>query len=518
VLAHVRTFAIEGVDGVPVTVEVDVRSGLPAFTIVGLPDRAVREARERVRAAILNCGFEFPLRRLTVNLAPASLEKGGPSFDLAIAVGLLAASGQVPATACQTAALWGELSLDGRLRDVPGTLIAALAAERSATEILIVPEHSADEALAVDGPAVVAVRSLRDIAELLRAGGLARAARRGAPSMGAPDPLARDAHAHFLSDARVPDLADVRGQDDAKWALEVAAAGGHNLLMVGPPGVGKTMLARRLPGLLPPPSREEAIDIARVRAAAGLPCCEWPPQRPFRAPHHSISAQGLVGGGSPPRPGEITLAHRGVLFLDECTELARSALEALRQPLEDGVVQIVRGQRTIAFPARPLLVAACNPCACGGAACDCSASEQRRYARKLSGPILDRIDIVCELCATRDLDADASRGSLSAHRDTASVRARVNAARRIQRERYDGAASVNGDPSIPLARVLGGKERMRRLLARVAAAGLSGRAAERVLRVARTLADLEECREVEAAHVEQARGLRLGLHALGRAA
>ncbi len=505
--ARAHTFALEGVDGIRVTVEVDVRSGLPAFSVVGLPDRAVREARERVRSALLNSDFEFPLRRLTVNLAPASLQKVGPSFDLAIAAGVLAASEQVPAEALAEIALWGELSLDGRVRAVPGAVVAALAARSVGPRTLLVPQESAHEAALVSGVDVVAVRSLGHIAQLLRSGLRERSQPARPPTVSSGDP-----HLDL-------DLADVRGQEDAKRALEIAAAGGHNLLMVGPPGVGKTMLARRLPGLLPAPSEGEVIDIARIRSAAGMPI-EWPPARPFRAPHHTISPQGLVGGGAPPRPGEVTLAHRGVLFLDEINELSRAALEALRQPLEDGRVQITRGQRTVVFPARPLLVAACNPCPCGGSVCDCSHHERRRYARRLSGPLLDRIDLVCEVgrpplgpALEEDRAANGLRGDGSR-----AVRSRVLAARARQQERFGRAGCLNGDTQLALAQVVGGPSRLGELLARAGRAGLAGRAAERMLRVARTIADLAGREAITDEDLDEALGLRIGLGALRAAA
>ncbi|MFN2617151.1 MAG: YifB family Mg chelatase-like AAA ATPase [Thermoleophilaceae bacterium] len=494
-LASVATFAIEGVGSREVTVEVDVRAGLPVLTLVGLPDRAVRESRERVRAALLNSGLEFPMKRLTVNLAPAHVQKTGPSFDLGIAVALLAASDQIPAAALRACAVFGELSLSGGLRPCRGALGASLGARTAGYRRLIVPPENAAEAALVDTIEVLAAPDLTRIAELFR-------------GRWTPDP-ARP-HATGTESGSLPDLADVRGQEDAKRALEIAAAGGHNLLMIGPPGAGKTMLARRLPGILPPPTFEEALEITQVRSVAGLGDGSLASDRPFRSPHHTISPQGLVGGGSTPRAGEITLAHRGVLFLDELTEFGRPALDALRQPLEEGRVEITRGQRWLEFPASFMLVAACNPCPCGAASgsCSCDAGALARYARRLSGPLLDRVDLVCQVGA---LPAEelARPGSGTA---SAGVRERVVAARASQGERLRGlAASCNGELDAAATR-----ERLRlrvgtrRTLVRGAVrAALSGRGYDRVLRVARTIADLDGRKSVMARDLEEALGYRL---------
>jgi magnesium chelatase family protein len=497
VLASVFTHALEGVRSVQVTVEVDVRRGLSTFTLVGLPDRAIRESRERVRAALLNSKLEFPMKRLTVNLAPAHLRKGGPGFDLAIAVGLLAASGQVPREPLAECALCGELSLSGELRAVRGALAAALGARAAGRRRLIVPFENAAEAALVDGIEVIGAPALDRIADLLHGRWQPEPARAGAPARQRDQPGI--------------DLADVRGQDDAKRALEIAAAGGHNLLMVGPPGAGKTMLARRLPGILPPPSLVEALEITQMHSAAGLGSGRLAEERPFRAPHHTISPQGLVGGGPLPRPGEITLAHRGVLFLDELPEFARPAIDALRQPLEEGRVEIMRGQRTIDFPANTVLVAACNRCPCARSRerCSCGTEELGRYMRRLSGPLLDRIDLVCQVepVPPVDLVRRVRRAPSSAE-----VRERVVAARTRQQSRLEGTSALcNGDMDGPLTRrhVKLEPAVASRLLAARDRTRLSGRGHDRVLRVACTIADLDGREEVRAADVEEALAYRL---------
>jgi magnesium chelatase family protein len=496
-LASVAAFTLEGVSSHEVTVEVDVRRGLSAFTLVGLPDRAVRESRERVRAALLNSGLDFPLQRLTVNLAPAHVRKAGPGFDLAIAVGVLAASGQVREEAVAEYALCGELSLSGEIRPVRGALAAALGARRTGYGRLLVPEANAAEAALVDGVEVRGIPTLARLADLLHG--------RWEPDRARPARPDRDGSNPSL------DLADVRGQEDAKRALEIAAAGGHNLLMIGPPGAGKTMLARRLPGILPPPSFDEALEITQMHSAAGIGSGRLATRRPFRAPHHTISAQGLVGGGHRPMPGEVTLAHRGVLFLDELPEFGRLAVDALRQPLEEGRVEIMRGQRTIEFPANAMVVAACNRCPCARRpdACLCSEGERSRYQRRLSGPLLDRIDLVCQVEPVPPLELVGEGRSPPA---SPVVRGRVIAARERQRRRLEGSGALcNADMDGRLTRLqvpLQG-----RLAAGLLAAGdrlnLSGRAHDRVLRVARTIADLAGRRQVEEQDLDEALSYRL---------
>lgn len=496
VLATTATFAIEGVESREITVEVDVRQGLPAFAIVGLPDTAVRESRERVRAALLNSGLEFPLRRVTANLAPAYVRKYGAAFDLGIAVALLAASGQVPAEALDGCAVCGELSLSGELRPVGGAVAMAFGARRAGRERLLVPAENAPEAALVEGVEVLGLPTLGDLVEYLH-------------GRFAPDPPRPARPARVAGAGGQLDLGDVRGQEDAKRALEIAAAGGHSLLMVGPPGAGKTMLARRLPGLLPPPTFEEAVEITNVHSIAGLVRGGLVAERPFRAPHHSISPSGLVGGGSRPRPGELTLAHRGVLFLDELAEFSRMTLEALRQPLEDGRSVVTRRQRTIDYPAAALLVAACNACPCARMpeACTCTAAEHARYQRRLSGPLLDRIDLVCEL---GPVPPAALAGPGGAER-SAAVRRRVAEVRERQGARLAGTgAACNGamDPRTTRRVVRLDAAAEQRLAEGHALLGLSARGHDRILRLARTIADLAGRDAVTAADVDEALGYR----------
>ncbi|WKT60772.1 YifB family Mg chelatase-like AAA ATPase [Microbulbifer thermotolerans] len=474
-----------GVSAPLVTVETHLANGLPSFHIVGLPEAAVRESRDRVRSALINSHFEFPQRRITVNLAPADLPKEGGRYDLAIAVGILAASGQIPRDPLDNYEFIGELALTGALREVPGALPAAIACG-AAGRRLVLPRESGGEAALAETDVKVAASLLQVCAELHGREQLSEAQREAEDNAPA-----------------CADLADVRGQLKARRALEVAAAGGHHLLFYGPPGTGKTMLASRLPGILPPPGGDELIEVAAVYSSAGL---ARPQQRPFRAPHHSASATALAGGGTQPKPGEISLAHRGVLFLDEMPEFPRHALEILREPLETGQVHIARARAQVTYPANFQLVAAMNPCPCGYLGeprCRCTPDQIDRYRNKLSGPLLDRIDMQVEVAAMSASQLqDSPPGECSA-----AVRKRVIAARERQLHRQGKInAQLNGSELDRFCAL--GQSEQALLRHSVERLGLSARSYHRVLRVARTLADLAGEAHIGAGQIAEALAYR----------
>lgn len=485
---------LQGIGGYEVLLEVYISNGLPAFDVVGLPDAAVREARERVRAAIKNNGYRFPVSRMTVNLAPADKKKAGTLYDLPMFIGILAADGDIdePGDDC---AFIGELSLSGELRPVYGALPMAIAAARCGVKKLFVPADNAAEAAFADG---ISVYPVKNVDELLRF-------MRGEVDI---EPVAAPELDTLME--HMPDFSEVKGQENVKRALEIAAAGGHNILIVGPPGAGKSMMAKRLPGILPDMSRGEMIQSTEIYSVAGLTSREHPivSMRPFRAPHHTVSAAGLSGGGTSPRPGEISLAHNGVLFLDELPEFRSDVLEVLRQPLEDGEVTVSRVAGTVTYPSRFMLVCAMNPCKCGwyghpSGRCRCTERDVRRYHSKISGPLLDRIDLIVEVPA---LDYEELSRRSSAER-SADIKKRVNAAREIQRRRFGGDGTMcnahigSREMSEICALDAEGEAMMH---AAFDSMGLSARSYDRILRVARTIADLDGQETISPEHVAEA--------------